>query len=91
MVFNEITKEAITEALKNTRDLGKDLVEAQETRRILDRIYGFELSNITRTKVGGGASAGRVQSPATRLVIERERERMKFKTADYWGDRKSVV
>jgi len=85
MVFNEITKEAITEALKNTRDLGKDLVEAQETRRILDRIYGFELSNITRTKVGGGASAGRVQSPATRLVIERERERMKFKTADYWG------
>ena len=85
MVFNEITKEAITEALKNTRDLGKDLVEAQEARRILDRIYGFELSNITRTKVGGGASAGRVQSPATRLVIERERERMKFKTADYWG------
>ena len=59
--------------------------EAQETRRILDRIYGFELSNITRTKVGGGASAGRVQSPATRLVIERERERMKFITADYWG------
>ena len=85
MVFNEITKEAITEALKNTRDLGNDLVAAQETRRILDRIYGFELSNITRTKVGGGASAGRVQSPATRLVIERERERMKFKTADYWG------
>ena len=85
MVFNEITKEAITEALKNTRDLGKDLVEAQEARRILDRIYGFELSNITKTKVGGGASAGRVQSPATRLVIERERERMKFKTADYWG------
>ena len=85
MVFNEITKEAITEALKNTRDLGKDLVEAQEARRILDRIYGFELSNITRTKVGGGASAGRVQSPATRLVIERERERMKFITADYWG------
>ena len=85
MVFNEITKEAITEALNNTRDLGKDLVEAQEARRILDRIYGFELSNITRTKVGGGASAGRVQSPATRLVIERERERMKFQTADYWG------
>ena len=53
MVFNEITKEAITEALNNTRDLGKDLVEAQEARRILDRIYGFELSNITRTKVGG--------------------------------------
>ena len=85
MVFNEITKEAITEALENTRDLSDDLVEAQETRRILDRIYGFELSNVTRKKVGGGASAGRVQSPATRLVIERERERMRYVTAGYWG------
>ncbi|MCH2621074.1 MAG: type I DNA topoisomerase [Actinomycetota bacterium] len=85
MVFNEITKEAITEALENTRDLSNDLVEAQEARRILDRIYGFELSNVTRTKVGGGASAGRVQSPATRLVIERERERMQYVTAGYWG------
>ena len=91
MVFNEITKEAITEALENTRDLSDDLVEAQETRRILDRIYGFELSNVTRKKVGGGASAGRVQSPATRLVIERERERMRYVTAGYWGLKTEAV
>ncbi len=85
MVFNEITKKAINEALENTRDLNDDLVEAQETRRFLDRIYGFEVSNITRRTVGGGASAGRVQSPATRLVVERERERMRYVTAGYWG------
>lgn len=84
MVFHEITKEAILRALENTRDLDTDLVDAQETRRILDRLYGYEVSPVLWRKVRQGLSAGRVQSVATRLVVERERERMAFVTASYW-------
>ena len=84
MVFHEITPEAIARALENTRDLDNRLVDAQETRRILDRLYGYEVSPVLWRKVRQGLSAGRVQSVATRLVVERERERMAFRTADYW-------
>ena len=85
MTFTEITKEAVTRALDNTRDLDLDLVDAQETRRILDRLVGYEVSPVLWRKVRAGLSAGRVQSVATRLVVERERERMAFKAAGYWG------
>ncbi|MFC8596966.1 MULTISPECIES: type I DNA topoisomerase [unclassified Isoptericola] len=84
MVFHEITREAILRALQNTRELDEDLVDAQETRRILDRLYGYEVSPVLWRKVRQGLSAGRVQSVATRLVVERERERMAFVAADYW-------
>jgi len=84
MVFNEITKKAITEALEQTRDLDLGLVDAQEARRALDRLYGFEVSPVLWRKVGPGLSAGRVQSPAVRLVVERELERMRFRSAAYW-------
>ncbi|MCL1900049.1 MAG: type I DNA topoisomerase [Promicromonosporaceae bacterium] len=84
MVFHEITKKAITEALQNTRTLNTALVDAQETRRILDRLYGYEVSPVLWRKVRQGASAGRVQSVATRLVVQRERERMAFVSAAYW-------
>ena len=84
MVFHEITKEAIEAARENTRELDTDLVEAQETRRILDRIYGFEISPVLWRMVGPNLSAGRVQSVAARLIVERERERMAFTTASYW-------
>ncbi|GAA2081516.1 type I DNA topoisomerase [Aeromicrobium halocynthiae] len=84
IVFNEITKEAIQHAVANPRDVDMDLVDAQETRRILDRLYGYEVSPVLWKKVMSGLSAGRVQSVATRLVVERERERMAFRTADYW-------
>ena len=84
MVFHEITKEAILQAKDNTRDLDTALVDAQETRRILDRIYGYEISPVLWRKVGPGLSAGRVQSAATRLVVERERERLAFVSAGYW-------
>jgi DNA topoisomerase-1 len=84
MVFHEITKPAIEKALGETREIDDRLVDAQETRRILDRLYGYEVSPVLWRKIMQGLSAGRVQSVATRLVVERERERMKFIAADYW-------
>jgi DNA topoisomerase-1 len=84
MVFHEITRDAIRQAVEQTRDLDLDLVDAQETRRILDRLYGYEVSPVLWRKVRQGLSAGRVQSVATRLVVERERERIAFRAASYW-------
>jgi DNA topoisomerase-1 len=84
MVFHEITKDAIQHAKENTRELDTALVDAQETRRILDRLYGYEVSPVLWRKVGPGLSAGRVQSAATRLVVDRERERLAFTAASYW-------
>ena len=84
MVFHEITKAAILEAAENPRELDMDLVEAQEARRVLDRLYGYEVSPVLWKKVMSGLSAGRVQSVATRLVVDRERERMAFRMASYW-------
>ncbi len=83
MVFHEITKGAIQKAVEQTREIDQQLVYAQEARRILDRLYGFAMSNMARRK-GRGRSAGRVQSVATRIVVERERERMAFRAASYW-------
>ncbi|MET7935434.1 type I DNA topoisomerase [Streptomyces sp. NPDC005322] len=84
MVFHEITKDAIRQAVDNPRGLNQRLVEAQETRRILDRLYGYEVSPVLWKKVMPRLSAGRVQSVATRLVVERERERVAFRSAEYW-------
>jgi len=84
MVFHEITRDAIRAAAANTRELDQDLVDAQETRRIIDRLYGYEVSPVLWKKVMQGLSAGRVQSVATRLVVDRERERIAFTSADYW-------
>ncbi|MFE3996505.1 type I DNA topoisomerase [Streptomyces goshikiensis] len=84
MVFHEITKDAIRDAVANPRELNQRMVDAQETRRILDRLYGYEVSPVLWKKVMPKLSAGRVQSVATRLVVERERERIAFRTAEYW-------
>ncbi|UAL29444.1 type I DNA topoisomerase [Nocardioides rotundus] len=84
MVFHEITKAAILDAVEHPRQINDDLVEAQEARRILDRLYGYEVSPVLWKKVMSGLSAGRVQSVATRLVVDRERERMAFTVASYW-------
>ncbi|WEH16177.1 type I DNA topoisomerase [Streptomyces sp. VNUA24] len=84
MVFHEITKAAIQAAVANPRELNQRLVDAQETRRILDRLYGYEVSPVLWKKVMPRLSAGRVQSVATRLVVERERERIAFRSAEYW-------
>ncbi|MGK8521650.1 type I DNA topoisomerase [Nocardia asteroides] len=84
MVFHEITEPAIQAAAADTRDLDNDLVDAQETRRILDRLYGYEVSPVLWKKVMPRLSAGRVQSVATRVIVQRERERMSFRSAEYW-------
>ncbi len=84
MVFHEITKEAILSAVDNWRELDRRLVDAQETRRILDRLYGYELSPVLWKKVMTGLSAGRVQSVAIRMIVEREKQRIKFKSASWW-------
>jgi DNA topoisomerase-1 len=85
MVFHEITPAAIEEAIASPRELDRRLVDAQEARRILDRLYGYEVSPVLWKKIATGLSAGRVQSVATRIVVERERERMAFRSASWWG------
>src|SRR6266576_3677501 len=84
MVFHEITRDAIERALEETREVDDNLVDAQESRRILDRLYGYEVSPVLWKKIMRGLSAGRVQSVATRLVVQRERERMAFRAAEWW-------
>src|SRR6476660_8822910 len=84
IVFHEITEEAIKEAVKEAHDLNENLVRAQESRRILDRLYGYTLSPVLWKKVQTGLSDGRVQSVAVRLIVEREEERMAFRSAGYW-------
>lgn len=84
MVFNEITKSAVNHALNNTRQIDMDLVAAQETRRIVDRLVGYPLSMLVKKKVNYTLSAGRVQSPAVALLVERERARRRFRSAQYW-------
>ena len=85
MVFHEITPAAIARAVEDWRDLDRRLVDAQEARRILDRLYGYEVSPVLWRKVMPRLSAGRVQSVATRMVVERERARMRFRSATWWG------
>ena len=84
MVFHEITAPAIRRAVEDTRDLDMPLVDAQETRRMLDRLYGFEVSPVLWRRIKPRLSAGRVQSVATRMIVERERERMRFRAAGWW-------
>lgn len=85
MVFHEITRDAIQRAVSEPRELNRQLVDAQETRRVLDRLYGYEVSPVLWKKVARGLSAGRVQSVATRIVVQRERERMAFVPAGWWS------
>src|SRR5919112_2607949 len=84
IVFHEITEDAVREALDNPSDVNENLVRAQESRRILDRLYGYTLSPVLWKKVQTGLSAGRVQSVAVRLIVDREEERLAFRTATYW-------
>lgn len=90
MVFHEITRRAIEMALESGRELDSHLVDAQETRRILDRLYGYTLSPLLWKKIAFGLSAGRVQSPGLRLIVDRERERLQFSTSEYW-DAKALL
>lgn len=90
MVFHEITKEAIVEALKNFRQINMDLVDAQETRRVIDRLAGYTISPLLWKKIAPGLSAGRVQSVAVELVVQRERERMRFRSGSYWDLRATL-
>src|SRR5690606_19780489 len=85
MVFHEITRTAIEHAVENSRDVDYGLVDAQESRRIVDRLFGYPVSEVCWRKIRTGLSAGRVQSPAVRLVVQRERERMAFVAASYWS------
>jgi DNA topoisomerase-1 len=91
LAFHEITPEGIQRALDNPREVDMELVQAQEARRVLDRLYGYEVSPVLWRKVASGLSAGRVQSIALRLVVDRERERMAFSTAEFWDVRASFV
>ncbi|WP_062530071.1 type I DNA topoisomerase [Demequina rhizosphaerae] len=84
LAFHEITREGISRALENPREVDMELVEAQEARRLLDRLYGYEVSPVLWRKIQSGLSAGRVQSVTLRLVVDRERERMAFQSAEYW-------
>src|SRR4029453_15997918 len=84
IVFHEITEDAINEAVRDAQDVDTNLVRAQESRRILDRLYGYTLSPVLWKKVQTGLSAGRVQSVAVRVIVEREEERLAFRTASYW-------